>query len=219
MRISDDCLLYGILDLSYVAPANAPAMASSLLHGGVGILQLRAKGHSPDQIARLAPAIQTICADFRVPFILNDHVELAASLGADGAHVGQDDMSVGEARSILGLGKIVGLSTHSVAQARSAFAAAPDYIGFGPLFATPTKPDYVPIGTNEIGTVMSEAPVPVFCIGGIKPGNLSEVLASGAQRVVIVSGLLNATDPESTSRACAEILRQNLKKEPAEGLR
>jgi thiamine-phosphate pyrophosphorylase len=115
-------------------------------------------------------------------------------------------MSVAEARALAGEDAIIGKSTHSVAQALAARQEGPDYIGFGPLFATPTKPDYTPIGLTEIREVRRLVSLPVFCIGGIKRENLSTVLAAGAQRVVIVSGILRASDPQDYCRACRDVL-------------
>jgi thiamine-phosphate pyrophosphorylase len=198
------CHLYGILDLGYVEPAKAVETTRAMLAGGVQILQLRAKKLPPAEILPLAQNLAPLCRAAGVPFILNDHPELVAPSGADGVHVGQDDQSVAEARRLAGPGKLVGLSTHSPAQARAAFEQKPDYIGFGPLFSTPTKPDYTPIGTADIAEVHRNAPLPIFCIGGIKLENLPQILATGAQRVVIVSGILQASD---ISAYCLESLR------------
>lgn len=198
------CHLYGILDLGYVEPAKAVETTRAMLAGGVQILQLRAKKLPPAEILPLAQNLAPLCRAAGVPFILNDHPELVAPSGADGVHVGQDDQSVAEARRLAGPGKLVGLSTHSPAQARAAFEQKPDYIGFGPLFSTPTKPDYTPIGTADIAEIHRDAPLPIFCIGGIKLENLPQILATGAQRVVIVSGILQASD---ISTYCLESLR------------
>jgi len=195
------CRLYGILDLGYAKASDAPRVMEQMLAGGVDLVQLRAKGHPLDEIARLAGQLQPMATAAGVPFILNDHPQLAAELGLDGVHVGQDDLSVAEARRLLGPGRIVGKSTHSVAQAVASLAEAPDYIGFGPLFATPTKPDYQPIGVEEIRRVHELVSLPIFCIGGIKCENLGAVLASGASRVVIVSGILQAADITEYCRA------------------
>jgi len=187
--------LYGILDLGYVPIREALSMAGRLLApGGADVLQLRAKNQPTDTILALARDLVPLAREAGIPFFVNDHPEIAAAVGADGVHVGQDDRSVTEVRAIVGPEALVGKSTHSLAQARAAFAEAVDCIGFGPIFATPTKPDYRPIGPADIATVVRESPVPVFCIGGIKRHNLSSVLDSGADRVVIVSGLLQAGD-------------------------
>lgn len=200
--------LYGILDLGYVTPENAAPTALAMLEGGVQLLQLRAKGTTKSDIPAIARPLSALCREHAVPFILNDHPDLVEECGADGAHVGQDDMSVAEARRLAGPGKIIGLSTHSPTQARAAVEQSPDYIGFGPLFATPTKPDYKPIGTSDIQAVHDCVDLPIFCIGGIKRENLPDVLTQGARRVVIVSGILQAPDIRSYCRECAELLKK-----------
>lgn len=207
MKSITDCRLYGILDTGYCAPSAMGAMLSAMLRGGVDIVQLRAKGLAPDRVLELARELHPLSRAAGVPFIINDHPALAAEARVEGAHVGQDDISVSEARRLAGAGKIIGLSTHSIFQATAAAAQQPDYIGFGPLFATPTKPDYTPIGMLDIAEVHRQVHLPVFCIGGIKRENVREVLAAGAQRVVIVSGILTAFEPDSYTRECAALVR------------
>lgn len=206
-------LLYGILDLGYVEASRGIETADAMLAGGVGMLQLRAKNLAPADILPLARDLAPRCRAAGVPLVINDHPELVEASGADGVHVGQDDISVAEARRLAGPGKLVGLSTHSPAQAKAAIDQKPDYIGFGPLFSTPTKPDYHPIGTADIAEVHREVSLPIFCIGGIKRENLPGVLASGARRVVIVSGILQADDIAAYCRDCLRLLegRESLK--------
>lgn len=199
--------LYGILDTGYIAPENAIATARAMLEGGVEILQLRAKKLPRTGIAALARELAPLCEKASVPLILNDHPGLVPETGAHGAHVGQDDTTVEEARRLAGPGKLIGLSTHSPAQATAAIAQKPDYIGFGPLFSTPTKPDYTPIGLADIAPVHASVPLPIFCIGGIKLHNLPQVLEAGARRAVIVSGILQAPDPAAYCRSCLALLR------------
>lgn len=206
MKPLSDCRLYGILDTGYVAAERMSEMAAALIRGGVDILQLRAKRESPGEILAMARAIAPSCRMAGVPLILNDYPELVQQAGADGAHVGQEDMSVTEARRLAGRGAIVGKSTHSPEQALATASEFPDYIGFGPLFATPTKPDYVPIGLSGIPEVHRRLSLPVFCIGGIRSTNLAEVIAAGAWRVVIVSDLLLAPDPGAQAASCKALL-------------
>ena len=204
-----DARLYAILDLGYTPEENAAATTAALLAGGADMLQLRAKNHDLATIRRVAESLIPLCRAAGVPFILNDHPALAAELGADGVHIGQDDGSLAEARSLF-QSKIqnpkskilIGRSTHSLDQARAALAEGFDYIGFGPLFPTPTKAGRPGIGTGDIATMEREvgSKIPAFCIGGIKRSNLPEVLAAGARRVVIVSDLLTASDVESATR-------------------
>jgi thiamine-phosphate pyrophosphorylase len=199
--------LYGIVDLGYVAAGETERITRQMLDGGVQVIQLRAKNASANEIAALARKLAPLCRAAGVPFILNDHPALVPETGADGAHVGQDDLSVAEARALTGPGKIVGKSTHSLAQAAAAQAEGPDYIGFGPLFATPTKPDYTPIGIQDIVAVHSQVSLPIFCIGGVKRENLPQLTAAGARRVVIVSGILQAADIPEYCRACLAELK------------
>ena len=200
------CRLYGILDTGYVAPDGMPGMASALIRGGIGILQLRAKQETPDEIVEMARGIAPLCRAAGIPFILNDHPELVGKAGADGVHVGQGDMPVQEARRLAGPGALVGKSTHSLEQALATSKERPDYLGFGPLFATPTKPDYTPIGTGDIRKVQEMVSLPVFCIGGITLSNLAGVVAAGARRVVIVSDLLRAENPSEQTASCRKLL-------------
>jgi thiamine-phosphate pyrophosphorylase len=198
--------LYGILDMGYVAPSETTRVATEMLEGGVEILQLRAKDYEPGQVLELALPLVSICKSFGVPLIINDHPEVVVKSGADGLHVGQDDIHVEKARELIGPGKIVGLSTHSPLQAKAALDEKPDYIGFGPLFSTPTKPDYISIGTSRIKEAHDLVSLPIFCIGGIKLENLPEVLSAGAMRVAIVSGILKAANIGDYCRSCLSFL-------------
>ena len=193
--------LYGILDLGYTAEDSLERVAQQLCEGGVDIVQLRAKGREECDIEDMANRVAPIFREAGVPFIINDHPELVPSVGADGAHVGQDDFTVADARWRAGRAlagevplPIIGKSTHSVEQAVAAAAEGADYIGFGPLFPTPTKAGRAAIGIEEIARVHALVSVPIFCIGGVKLENLDAVIAAGARRVVIVSGVLRAPD-------------------------
>ena len=208
MKALADARLYGIVDLGYVSADTAPVAAEKLLEGGVDILQLRAKDVPKSIVAELAEEIHALTAPLGVPLILNDYPELLRDVPAEGAHVGQDDMSVAEARSAAGRPVIIGKSTHSPAQARAAADEVADYIGFGPLFATPTKPGRPAIGLQDIRTVYAEVSLPIFCIGGIKLENLVKVREAGSQRVVIVSGWLQAEDIAQAVRSTRRILRE-----------
>ena len=203
-----DARLYGIVDLGYLSADTAPVAAEKLLEGGVDVLQLRGKNAEMSIIAGLAEEIHALTEPFGVPLILNDYPELLRDVPAEGAHVGQDDMSVAEARAIAERPVIIGKSTHSLAQARAAEDEGADYIGFGPLFATPTKPGRPAIGLQNIAAAHTDVNIPIFCIGGIKNENLPEVLAAGAQRIVIVSGWLQADDIADAVRSTRQILAE-----------
>ena len=200
--------LYAICDLGYLGEERALPVSRSLLEGGAGILQLRAKGHEPGPLLPLAIQLRELCDEFSVPFIVNDHIQLALDSSAHGLHLGQDDGPLSEARKRLGAKVIVGRSTHSPEQALTALAEGADYIGFGPLFPTPTKLGRPGIGLDDIAGMQDQVggKIPAFCIGGIKPENLPEVIQAGARRVVIVSHLLTHSDPKAaTGSAISQI--------------
>jgi thiamine-phosphate pyrophosphorylase len=198
--------LYGILDLGYVERGEAGRVAEALVAGGVDLLQLRAKNHSQAEIEELAVELHSIAAERGVPLIINDHPQIAQKVPAEGVHLGQDDLPIADARRIVGPECAVGKSTHSLDQAIRAFYEGADYIGFGPIFATPTKPDYRPIGLEDIVRVHESVRIPIFCIGGIKLDNLAKVIEAGARRVVIVSGLLQASEPAEYARFAKQML-------------
>ena len=202
------CRLYGILDLGYVARSDAARVTAEMIAGGVDIIQLRAKALDVESITHVAAELHRLTSAANVPLVINDHAEVAREVGVEGVHVGQDDRDVATVRAVAQRSCFVGKSTHNLEQAKRAAAEGADYIGWGPLFATPTKPDYVPIGLDGIKAVHAAVQVPIFCIGGIKLDNLPEVLAAGARRVVIVSGLLQAPHVAQYARAAKELLKQ-----------
>jgi len=170
------------------------------LRGGVDIVQLRCKDGADEQILSTAARYANACAARGALFILNDRPDLAARAGADGVHVGQDDMPVAQARAIVGRERLIGLSTHSPAQVDAAAALGLDYIGVGPVHATPTKPGRPAVGLELVRYAAEHAAAPFFAIGGIEPGNIGAVVAAGAQRVAVVRALTEASDPERVAR-------------------
>lgn len=203
-----DSRLYCILDLGYVAEENAATLTTALLAGGADILQLRAKQQDLATIKRVAQCLLPLCRAAGVPFILNDFPSLAADIGADGVHIGQDDGPLSEARAIIGPHKIIGRSTHSLSQAHAALTEGFDYIGFGPLFPTPTKAGRPAIGLEEIALMERDigSQIPAYCIGGISSQTLPQVIAAGGQRIVVVSALLQASDPQAETRQIRDTL-------------
>jgi thiamine-phosphate pyrophosphorylase len=217
MKTPADALFYGILDLGYVSEVDAVRVAELMCEGGVDLLQVRAKDFSGEKIQEISERIVPITEQAGVPLIINDFSELVPAIGAQGAHVGQDDRSIADARWRAGRAlagevppPVIGKSTHSIEQAVAAEQEGADYIGFGPLFATPTKPGRPGIGLDDIRRVHELVKIPIFCIGGIKLENLPAVLAAGARRVVIVSELLQAPDRVAYCRAVkSELLTFN----------
>jgi len=213
MKSLAEARLYGILDLGYVAAADAERVTAQMLEGGVDVLQLRAKDADEAEIEALGNRLLPLTESAGVPLIINDFPQLVPSVGAQGAHVGQDDFFVADARWRAGRAlagevplPLIGKSTHSLAQAVAAEGEGADYLGFGPLFATPTKPGRPAIGLEEIRRVQEAVRVPIFCIGGIKLENLEAIVAAGARRVVIVSGLLLAPDIADYARQVKALL-------------
>eukprot|EP01031_Cornospumella_fuschlensis_P017911 gene17911-21913_t len=183
-------------------------MTVALCEGGTDVLQLRAKKLAKTEIERLARLMLPITQGHGVPLVINDQPDIAAAVGSEGVHVGQEDDAVAKARAVVGSGCFVGKSTHSLAQAVAAQAEGADYIGFGPLYATGTKPDYVPIGLEDITEVHRLVQVPIFCIGGVNGGRLSEIVGAGAQRVVVVSAFLQAADVRASVRSLKTALAE-----------
>jgi thiamine-phosphate pyrophosphorylase len=206
LRNLHDCRLYGILDLGYIEAHDCLTTAERMIRGGVDLIQLRGKRVASDLLAELARDLHEITAAAETPLIINDYPQIAAEVPLEGVHLGQDDEAIGAARRHIGRPILVGKSTHTLAQARAAQADGADYIGFGPIFSTPTKPDYPAIGLTDIEQVHCDVGLPIFCIGGIKRENLERVIAAGARRVVIVSGLLQSADLVEYASTCKQLL-------------
>ena len=208
-KILENCRLYGIVDMGYTEPEQVVARTHALIDGGVRIIQLRAKGKELSQVKAWAVAMQAICRDRGAIFVLNDYPDMAAEMGADAVHVGQDGGSLADVRRIVGDGVLVGRSTHSLEQAKQAKAEGADYIGFGPLFPTGTKPGRASIGLADIAAAQEAAgEMPLFCIGGINGTTLPDVLKAGAKRVVIVSWLLQQADIAQTAQGVIREIEQ-----------
>jgi thiamine-phosphate pyrophosphorylase len=172
------------------------------LRGGADLVQLRDKTARDDEIVAAARWAAARCEAHGALFILNDRPDLALAVGADGVHVGQDDMPVAQARAIVGDDAIVGLSTHSIAQADAGAVSGADYIAVGPVHATPTKEGRPAIGLDPIRHAAARVGgVPWFAIGGIDAETVHDVAAAGARRAVIVRAIAHAADPEAVTRA------------------
>jgi thiamine-phosphate pyrophosphorylase len=188
--------------LYLVCDARSDAFLLAVLRGGVDLVQLRLKDADDAGIIDTARRYAVACHAHGVPLILNDRPDLVAQAGADGVHVGQDDMPVAQAREVVGPGRLVGLSTHSPAQIDAAGAEPEvDYIGVGPVHATPTKPGRPAVGLDLVRYAADHAAVPFFAIGGIDAGNVAAVRAAGGARIAVVRAITDASDPEAAARA------------------
>ena len=211
-----DAPFYAILDTGYIAPENWINKYDALVAGGAGLVQIRAKREPPAQRADLLQRILEHRASLpssarHPPLIVNDDIELCLRHPGIGLHVGQDDLPAEEARQQLGPERLLGLSTHSPQQALAAIALGPSvlsYFAVGPIFATQTKPDYTPVGLELARFVANQRPnLPFYCIGGINRGNISQVRATGATRIVTVSDVLLAPDTAAAVRQSLAILQ------------
>ena len=188
-----------------------PALLDELLDAGVDIFQLRMKGAEAADVVRAATPLVDVCRSRGMPFVVNDRPDVALAVGADGVHLGQDDLSPVVARRILGPDAIIGRSTHSVEQieavAREAIDGLADYAAVGPVHATPTKPGRPPVGPGLVAEASGRLDVPWFAIGGIDTSNVAEVVAAGASRVVVVRAIVDAADPVAAAKTLIEALR------------
>ncbi len=205
---------YAILDTGYVAPEKWEETCRRLISGGADLVQIRAKTESRDErrclLDRILPLFpENPGAPSRPWLIVNDDLDLCLEYPGLGLHVGQDDLPVAEARRRLGSDRILGLSTHSIEQAEGAIALASQlsYFAVGPVYATPTKPTYGSVGLELVRAVSAlKPPLPFFAIGGIKRTNVRDVVAAGAERIVVVSDVLCDPNPDEAVRAFREQL-------------
>jgi thiamine-phosphate pyrophosphorylase len=176
----------------------AEDVVAAALAGGVDMVQLRDKDADDDAVLRAAEPLARRCGQAGALFVVNDRPDLAVAAGADGVHLGQDDMPVAQARAVVGPGRLIGRSTHSRAQVDAAEGV--DYIAVGPIHATPTKPGRPAVGLDPVRHAAAHAPVPFFAIGGLGAGNVGEAIGAGARRIVVVRAIAEAEDPEVAAR-------------------
>ncbi len=200
--------LYVILDRAVIGSRDLVAVASAAIRGGADVLQLRDKGSSRAQLIEEGQRLLTLTRPAGIPLIINDRVDVALEIRAEGLHLGQEDLPVQDARKILGEGRLIGKSTHSLEQAMAAHAEGADYLGVGPIFTTPTKPSYQAVGVALIQAVSARVTLPSVCIGGIDQRRLGEVLQAGATCVAVVRAVCSAGDPESATRTLKQTIVQ-----------
>lgn len=174
--------------------------------GGVDVVQLRDKHLDDERLVARAERARQICQDHGVPFVLNDRPDLALACGADGVHVGQDDVDPAEARALLGPDALIGLSTHAPAELDAALGdggtpAPVDYVSAGPVVATPTKPGRPGTGLGYVSYAAGRSPWPVWVTGGATPDTAGPIIAAGARHLVVVRWLCEAADPREAARA------------------
>jgi len=195
-----DPRLYVILDRAAARGRDLLTILDATLAGGCRLVQLREKEWPSGRLLPMAERLRDRCRAVGATFIVNDRLDLALALGADGVHLGQDDLPPAAARPLLRPGMILGLSTHSLEQARAAQAAGADYVAVGSMFPTGTKPDFQLVGPELIGKLRGEISVPLIGIGGITHDNVAQVIRAGADGVAVISAVCGAPNPEAATR-------------------
>jgi thiamine-phosphate pyrophosphorylase len=183
--------LYVIIDKKTLKNKPVLCIAAGLRGSAVSIVQFRDKGPGRKSALKEAQSLADFFGRTKTIFIINDYLDIAKLVNTDGIHLGQGDTSIGIARKILGKDKIIGISCHSITQAQRAQEQGADYISVGPVFPTSTKPEYKAVGLKLIKKVKEKIKIPFFAIGGINENNLKEVIASGAERIVVCRALLS----------------------------
>lgn len=196
-------LLYAVTDSVWLHGRTLASCVREALAGGATFVQLREKHMTTDELVEEAKTILPICREARVPFLIDDDVEAARLVGADGVHVGQSDTACAEARRILGPDAIVGVSAQTVEQAVAAEQAGADYLGVGALIPTPTKPDAVDVTPEELARICRAVGIPVVGIGGLHLSTVDILDGTGAAGAAVVSAIFAAEDIESDTRELA----------------
>lgn len=195
MKCTEEMMrLYAVTDRAWVGKQSLAEQVAAALRGGVTCVQLREKELDEERFLREAEEIFALCKRYRVPFFINDNVPLALCCHADGVHVGQDDMDVATVRRLVGQEMIIGVSVHTVEEARAAAAGGADYLGVGAMFATSTKTDASLVTKETLRAICDVVSIPVVAIGGISKSNLLELAGTGVDGVALVSAIFSAAD-------------------------
>ena len=207
----EQLLLYAVTDRSHLGEKSLYSAVEEALEGGVTFLQLREKHLSDEEILAEARALLPLCRAHSVPLIINDSVDIALAAGADGVHVGQEDLEAGAARQKLGSGKILGVSAHNVAEALRAEKAGADYLGVGAMFPTGTKDNVVPTSPETLRAICEAVSIPVVAIGGVTGENLPRLRGCGMAGAAVVSAIFSQPDCREAARQLREILASIVK--------
>ncbi len=195
-----DLLLYAVTDRSWLNGQTLYEQVKSALKGGVTFVQLREKDLDEEAFLAEAKEIRKLCAEYHVPFVINDNVEIAAAVNADGVHVGQSDMEALDVRKKLGPDKIIGVSAQTVEQALKAQEHGADYLGVGAVFPTGSKADAVEVSHDTVRAICEAVDIPVIAIGGITKENVTELAGTGICGIAVISAIFAQGDIESAAR-------------------
>ena len=203
-----DLLLYGVTDRSWLGERTLYSAVEQSILGGVTMVQLREKDLEKEEFQKEARQIQELCKKHQVPFLINDNVELAVEIEADGVHVGQHDMEAGQVRRKIGPDKILGVSAQTVEQALKAQAAGADYLGVGAVFPTGTKDDADAVSLDTLKAICQAVDIPVVAIGGIKESNIQALKGSGICGVAVVSAIYAKEDPQAAAAGLRKLTEE-----------
>lgn len=200
-----DYSLYLVTDRGLAQGRPLSEVVRQAVEGGVTVVQLREKQASGRAFLEEAWRLKELLAEYRVPLIINDRLDIALAVDADGVHLGQDDLPLEVGRALLGPAKIIGISVNTVAEAQAAAAGGADYLGVSPVFETPTKTDTPPaVGLEGVARLRAAVEIPLVGIGGIHPANAGAVIRAGCDGVAVVSAIMSAPDPRQAARALRE---------------
>ena len=202
-----DLLLYAVTDRHWLHGRSLYSVVKESLDGGATFLQLREKSLDDAAFLLEAKELQALCRSYRVPFIVNDNVDIALAVDADGVHVGQHDMAAGDVRARLGRDKILGVSAQTVEQAKRAEAQGADYLGVGAVFPTGTKDDAALLSHDTLRAICEAVSIPVVAIGGITQENLPQLAGSGISGIAVVSAIYAAADIPAAARSLKDAVR------------
>ena len=197
-----DMLLYAVTDRSWTGRQTLLEQIESALKGGITCLQLREKELEQEEFLQEACQVQKLCKSYRIPFVVNDNVEVAIASGADGIHVGQEDMPASKVRELVGNDMWIGVSAHTVEEALEAERQGADYLGVGSMFPTGTKKDVVSTSFDTLSEICQRVSIPVVAIGGIKQSNMSQLKGIGMDGVALVSAIFGS---ENIEEACKKL--------------
>lgn len=209
MRVEAETMtLYAVTDRAWAKKKTLMEQVEEALEGGITFLQLREKNLSQEEFIKEAKEMKELSAKYKVPFVINDNIDVALAVDADGVHIGQDDMSVEEARKLLGEDKIIGVSAHNVNEAMKAQKGGADYLGVGAVCATSTKKDANVVSKEEIKKIKEAVDIPIVAIGGIKKDNIHTLKGTGVDGVAVVSAIFAAEDIKETSKELLDTVKE-----------
>jgi len=196
--------LYAVTDSMWLIGRALPEVVKESLDGGATFIQIREKNLAYPEFVKLATEVKAITDAYHVPYVVDDDVELAKEIDADGVHIGQSDLALVEARRVLGSDKIIGVSAHTVAEAIEAERNGADYLGVGAVFSTGTKKDALMITHEKLQKICSAVEIPAVAIGGLNAGNMDVLEGAGMSGMAVVSAIMKAEDPQKNARELKE---------------